>query len=300
MIGSGGYSSGSLLYNSEKEEREMAENTEHVELEMVEEGIAVLTLNRPDRGNAHTERMRHGLYRLFRACDEDDAVRVIVVTGAGRTFCVGADLASGGDTFNAEARGEAPMSNPERAFGHRIKKPIIAAINGHAVGVGMTMPLTWDLIVVAENAKLAFPFARRGITPEWGSTWLLPRLVGLGRSLDLMLTGRIFSGAEAAAYGLAQEALPADQVLPRALEIAREIRDHCAPVSVALTKKLIWDQLKSMQFNEAVSREDRSLEWVGKQPDVKEGVTSFLEKRNPKWTMRPSVDWPDFLEDDET
>jgi enoyl-CoA hydratase/carnithine racemase len=148
---------------------------------------------------------------------------------------------------------------------------------------------------VAENAKLGFPFARRGIAPELGSTWILPRLIGTGRALDLMLTGRIFTGAEAAEYGLAEEALPTEHVLPRALEIARDIRDNCAPVSVAMTKKLIWDHLiGSVDFRSVAAIEDRSWQWAGGQPDAKEGVTAFLEKRAPKWSMRPSVDWPDF------
>jgi len=266
----------------------------HVKLEMMEEGIALITLNRPEQGNAHTQQMREGLDRFFRQCNDDDAIRVVIVTGAGRAFCVGADLASGGSTFDVTAEKGYEPRNEERCFGYQLKKPIIAAINGHAVGVGLTMPLNWDIIVVAEDAKLAFPFVRRGIAPELGSTWILPRLVGLSRALYLMLTGRIFSGAEAAAYGLALEALPADKVLPRALEIAREIRDNCAPVSVAMTKKLLWDHLWSTDFLAAAAIEDKSWQWAGKQPDAREGVTAFIEKRKPRWTMSPSADWPDF------
>jgi enoyl-CoA hydratase/carnithine racemase len=278
----------------EEEGEEMAEAEPHVKLEMAEEGIAVITLNRPEHGNAHTRQMKEGLDQSFRQCDADDAVRVIVVTGAGRAFCVGADLASGGSTFEVRSREEAGPRHEERVFGYEVRKPIIGALNGHAVGIGLTMPLNWDFILVAEDAKLGFPFVRRGIAPELGSTWNLPRLVGPVRALDLMLTGRIFSGSDAAAYGLALEALPADRVLPRALEIAREIRDNCAPVSVAVTKKLLWDHMRSNDFLAAAAIEDKSWQWAGKRPDAKEGVQAFLEKRKPRWTMRPSVDWPEF------
>ena len=272
----------------------MVETAPHVKLEMVEEGIALVTLNRPEQGNAHTTQMREGLDRFFDRCDADDSVRVIVVTGAGRAFCVGADLASGGSTFDVGSRGEAGPGNEERVFGYQVRKPIIGAINGHAVGIGLTMPLNWDIILVAEDAKLGFPFVRRGIAPELASTWILPRLVGPARALELMLTGRIFSGSDAAAYGLALEALPADRVLPRALEIAREIRDNCAPVSVGMTKKLLWDHLWSTDLLAAAAIEEKSWQWAGKKPDAKEGVQAFLEKRKPRWTMRPSVDWPEF------
>jgi len=272
----------------------MAQEQEHAKLEMVEAGIALVTLNRPEQGNAHTAKMRQCLDRFFRQCDEDEAVRAIVVTGAGRTFCVGADLGSGGSTFDKGAEERKAFNNDDRVFGFQVRKPVIGAVNGHAVGVGLTMTLSWDIIVVAEEAKLAFPFARRGIAPELGSTWLLPRLIGLGRSLELMLTGRIFSGAEAARYGLAEEALPSAQVLPRALSIAREIRDNCAPVSVAMTKKMIWEHLRSPDFMAAVVIEDKSWQWAGTQPDAKEGVKAFLEKRKPQWTMHLSKDWPDF------
>jgi len=272
----------------------MAAEAPQTKFEMVEEGIALVTLNRQEHGNAHTQQMREELDLHFRQCNDDDSVRVIVVTGAGRAFCVGADLASGGSTFDVDSGGGSEPRSEERCFGYQVKKPIIAAINGHAVGVGLTLPLNWDIILVAEDAKLGFPFVRRGIAPELGSTWILPRLVGVARALHLMLTGRIFSGAEAAAYGLALEALPADKVLSRALEIAREIRDNCAPVSVAMTKKLIWDHLWSTDFRAAAMIEDRSWQWAGKRPDAREGVTAFIEKRKPNWSMRTSVDWPDF------
>ena len=272
----------------------MASEESHVKFEMVEEGIALITLNRPDQGNAFTAHMREELDGFFRKCNDDDEVRVIVVTGAGRAFCVGADLASGGSSFDVDSGDREEPDKESRFFGYQVRKPIIGALNGHTVGIGLTMALTWDTLIVAQEAKLAFPFVRRGIAPEMGSTFLLPRLVGLSRAIDLMLTGRTFSGADAAAYGIALEALPADKVLSRAMEMARDIRDNCAPVSLAMTKKMIWDHLWTIDYIAAAIIEDKSWQWAGKRPDAREGVMAFIEKRKPQWSMRPSVDWPDF------
>lgn len=272
----------------------MASEEKHAKLEMVEEGIALITLNRPDQGNAYTPQMKKDLDDYFHKCNDDDAVRVIVVTGAGRAFCVGADLASGGASFDSETTGTNDPEKEARFFGYQVRKPIIGALNGHTVGIGLTTALTWDFRIVAQEAKLTFPFVRRGIAPEMGSTFLLPRLVGLSRAVDLLLTGRTFSGAEAAAYGIALEALPADKVLPRAMELARDIRDNCAPVSIAMVKKMIWDHLWSIDYVGAAILEDKSWQWAGTRPDAREGVMAFLEKRKPIWSMRPSADWPDF------
>ncbi|MBN1613113.1 MAG: enoyl-CoA hydratase/isomerase family protein, partial [Deltaproteobacteria bacterium] len=252
----------------------MVSEESHVKMEMVEEGIALITLNRPDQGNAYTPLMKEQLDGFFRQCSDDDTVRVIVVTGAGRAFCVGADLASGGASFDVDSVAGGEPGRDAHFFGYQSKKPIIGALNGHTVGIGLTTALTWDFLFVAQEAKLAFPFVRRGIGPEMGSTYLLPRLVGLRRAIDLMLTGRTFSGAEAAAYGIALEALPADQVLSRAMEMAREIRDNCAPVSIAMVKKMIWDHLWTTDYVGAAVLEDRSWQWAGKHPDAMEGVMS--------------------------
>lgn len=272
----------------------MSEESVQVKFEMVEKGIALATLNRPDQLNAFTFQMGSELYQIFKECDQDDDVRALVVTGAGRVFCAGQDLEPGEETFGEEA-GQAYMESgfDKDFFPWQIKKPIIGAINGHAVGVGLTMPLQWDIRVVAEDAKMGFLFVRRGIIPDLVSTWIVPRLIGTSRALELMMTGRLVKGTEAYALGLTHEVQPRDQVLPRALDIAREIRDNCAPVSVALTKKMIWEHLKFTNPREVWAREIKALFWCGSRADAKEGVMAFLKKRQPKWTLRPSVDWPE-------
>lgn len=260
----------------------------------IHEGVATLTLNRPERMNAYTTQMGVELDEAMHAFDADDAVRAIVVTGAGKAFCAGADLESGGDTFD---RDEADLQKeraerPPRLAPWHVRKPIIAAINGHAVGAGLTIPLQYDMRIVAEDAKLGFVFVRRGILPELGATWILPRLVGVARACDLMLSGRIFLGREAAELGLANEALPKDEVLPRALEIAKDIAKNVAPVSAAMTKRLIWEHLGCPSPDRAFEREGIALWPLGRSADAKEGVMSFLEKRDPQWSLRPSRDMP--------
>lgn len=261
----------------------------------VRDGVAIITLNRPERMNAYTDQMGVALNTALWEFDRDDSVRAIVVTGAGKAFCAGADLQSGGETFDHddEALRERDKADRPRFAPWEIRKPIIAAINGHAVGVGITIPLQFDMRIVAEDAKLGFVFVRRGIMPELASTWILPRLVGVARACDLLLTGRIFSGAEAAQLGFANEALPKDRVLPRALEIAADIAKNVAPVSAAMTKRLIWEHLGCNSPEVAAEREIAALWPLGRSADAKEGVTSFLEKRDPQWSLRPSVDMPE-------
>ncbi len=257
----------------------------------VADGIAQITLDRPARMNAWTAQMGVELNQHLLRCDQDDSVRVVIVTGAGRAFCAGADLERGGDTF---AGGERPA---ERVGGQTIapwevRKPIIAAINGAAVGVGITLPLQYDLRIAANDAKLGFLFVRRGVVTELSSTWILPRLVGIARASDLLLSGRIVTGAEAAQLGLVNEAVPAERVLPRAREVAREIAENCAPVSVALTKRMIWEHLGGPPPAEVARREGKTLFALGRMADAREGVTSFLEKRKPKFTLSPTKDAP--------
>jgi enoyl-CoA hydratase/carnithine racemase len=257
----------------------------------VKDGIATITLHRPERMNAYTAQMGAELNAHLVRCDEDDAVRAVVVTGAGRAFCAGADLERGGETF---------AGGPQTAGGRpartiqpwEVRKPIIAAINGAAVGVGMTIPLQYDMRVAAREAKLGFLFVRRGVMTELSSTWILPRLVGIARAADLLLSGRIVLGEEAAALGLVNEAVPAAEVLPRAQAIAREIAENCAPVSVALTKRMIWEHLGGPPPVEVAKREAKALYALGKLADSREGVTSFLEKRKPHWTLSPTKDMP--------
>ena len=267
--------------------------TEDTVLCEVKASVAELTLNRPERLNAFTPQMGAELIGAFKRLDEDDSVRAIIVTGAGRAFCAGADLGGGQETFAGRKRGDAEEVLPREARVRdiqpwKIRKPIIAAINGAAVGMGLTIPLQWDLRIAAKDAKLSFAFVQRGVVTELASTYILPRLVGIARASDLLLTGRIFLGDEAAQLGVVNEALERDQVLPRAREIARYIVEKCAPASVALTKRLIWEHLGFDDPLAASEREARALVRLGRLPDAAEGVMSFVQKRKPDWKMKPS------------
>jgi len=271
-------------------------------LDVDDAGVATLTLNRPEAMNAWTGRMAHEVDQALRRCDADDAVRAVVITGAGRAFCAGADLGRGGDTFRPPEPPErasgaprpergAPRPEAEPLWPFQMKKPVIAALNGHAIGVGITFPMTCDIRYVAEDAKLQFAFVRRGVIPELASHTIVPRVVGLSRAADLLLSGRMFTGREAAEWGLASQALPRDQVLPVALAHAREFR-LAAPASVALSKRLLWEGLGATA-PEMMKREGPLFAWAGRQPDAREGVVAFLEKREPAWKLRPSVDLPE-------
>ncbi|HTO09349.1 MAG TPA: enoyl-CoA hydratase-related protein [Myxococcota bacterium] len=260
----------------------------------LKDGIATITLHRPEKMNAWTAQMGAELNAHLVRCDEDDAVRAVVVTGAGRAFCAGADLERGGETFAGGAESAGSGARPRRVVQPwEVRKPIIAAINGAAVGVGMTLPLQYDLRVAAKDAKLGFLFVRRGVMTELSSTWILPRLVGIARAADLLLSGRIVLGEEAASLGLVNEAVDTAQVLPRALEIARSIAENCAPLSVALTKRMIWEHLGGPPPLEVAKREAKALWALGRMADSREGVTSFLEKRKPRWTLSPTKDMPE-------
>jgi len=257
----------------------------------VSEKVATVTLNRPERLNAFTPEMGAELYGTLATLDRDDDVRAIIITGAGRAFCAGADLESGGDTFATEKKWGADAEVRPWNLG----TPIIAAINGAAVGVGATLPLQWDIRVASEKAKIGFVFNRRGIIPEAYSTWLLPRLVGFARAMDLLLTGRILGANEALEQGIVSRVVPADELLTVARSIATDIAKNTAPASVAITKRLVWRQLMESDPRRAKALEDELFYWAGKQPDAAEGVKSFLEKREPRWTMRPSTDLPDAI-----
>jgi enoyl-CoA hydratase/carnithine racemase len=261
----------------------------------IKDRVATLTLNRPERMNAWNAQIASELNEAMIACNDDDEVRVVVLTGAGRAFCAGADLGGGAKTFGGRpdsgARRDRPA--PERQmYPYMLTKPVIAAINGHAVGVGMTYPMLCDQRIVAEDAKLQFAFVRRGVIPELASHVIVPRVIGLSRAADLLLSGRIFRGSEAAELGIASVALPADEVLPAAQERARDIAVNAAPVSVAIAKRLLWEGLTS-SVPDMLAREGKLFAWAGNQSDAKEGVLSFLEKRDPEWKLRPSTDLPD-------
>ncbi len=261
-------------------------------------GVTTVTLNRPEQRNAINLTMEQELYAAMQSAEADDAVRAVVVTGAGSAFCSGVDLA-GGSAFGADAHAEHDAALGvtsdtiwERVAYWRMKTPVIGAINGHAIGVGMTLPMLFDIRYVAEDAKLSFVFTRRGIIPEANSTWLVPRLVGLSRGVDLLLSGRQFSGREAAEWGLCSRALPADQVLPAALELAHDIADNTAPLSVAITKQLIYDFMDAADRPAAITRETKLTWWVGEQADAMEGVMAWFEKRPPNWTVSKHLDLP--------
>lgn len=262
----------------------------------VDDGVATITLNRPDRMNAFHFPLGGELERAYARCDEDDAVRAVILTGAGKAFCAGADMGSGGKTFDdVEGGRRAAGTGPRvrRLAAWQVRKPVIAAINGHAVGVGLTLAMQCDLRIVAREAKLAFAFVRRGIIPELGSHAILPRVVGFSRAADLLLSGRTFRGEEAAALGVASAAYPALEVVPRAREWARDVAANTAPVSVAIAKRLLWEGVTETPA-ETMAKEGPLLAWVGKQPDAAEGVRSFLERRSPEWKLRASTDLPDW------
>jgi len=264
----------------------------------VRDAVLTITLHRPDRLNAFTTRMMHELIDAFDQADADDAVRAIIVTGAGRAFCAGADLGGGGDTFNY--RGEEPL-DLHRDGGGRVtlrifesKRPVIAAINGPAVGVGATMTLPMDVRIAARGARMGFVFARRGIVPEACSSWFLPRVVGISRAMEWVATGRVFPAEEALAGGLITHLVEPDALLDTARGLAREIADNTSAMSVALARQLLWRMLGADHPMEAHKVDSKCIFWAGQQADAREGVTSFLEKRPARFTLRPSRDMPPF------
>ncbi|MBJ7336424.1 enoyl-CoA hydratase-related protein [Mycolicibacterium sp.] len=252
-------------------------------------------LDRPDRGNAFISAMQVELHRQLEILDADESIRAIVVTGRGRHFSTGADMEPGGANFafddqqHVAARRE--MGARPRPW--KLRTPIIGALNGSAVGIGLTLPVQWDIRVMNETAKYGFVFTRRGLIPEQNSLWLLPRLVGFGRAVELLLTGRIFSGAEAREFGLATEALPGDEVLDRAMLIAAEIATTTAPAAVGVTKHLVYDLLGETDREAAFYREWETFRWFGRQTDSSEGVASFLERRTPEFTLSKHISLPD-------
>jgi enoyl-CoA hydratase/carnithine racemase len=267
----------------------------------VADRVATITLDRPERMNAFTPRMMHELIDAFDRVDADDDVRVAIVTGRGRAFCAGADLGGGGSTFDAGANAKRPVDSAPRDMGGRVTlrifdctKPVIAAMNGSAVGIGVTMTLPMDIRILADNAKVGFVFASRGITPEAASSWFLPRIVGISQALEWCLTARVFRADEALAGGLVRSLHPADEVLDVARALAAEIATNAAPVSAALTRQLLWRMLGADHPMEAHKLDSRAIFSTGRSADAREGVTAFLEKRPATWTMSPSHDLPDW------
>jgi enoyl-CoA hydratase/carnithine racemase len=261
-----------------------------------EDGVLTLTLSRPDRLNALNVQMLEELLRVLDEIDADDGVRAVIVTGAGRAFCAGADLGGGGATFDTSS----VSSGVPRDGGGRItlrlyecKKPVIAAINGAAVGVGATMTLPMDVRIASATARFGFVFARRGIVPEAASSWFLPRVVGISQAMEWVATGRLFPAEEALAGRLVSRVVPPDELLPTARALAREIADNTSGVSVCLARQLLWKMLGADHPMEAHKLDSRLIHAMGASPDAYEGVQSFLEKRPARFTMKVSSDLPD-------
>ena len=266
----------------------------------VADGVATLTLNRPERLNAVNTTSINDLVAAFDAADADDAVRAVIVTGAGRAFCAGADLGRGGGTFaGGSGRAERPEEHRDggglvtlRIF--EMKKPVIAAINGPAVGFGVTLTLAMDVRLASSAAKLGFVFARRGVVPEACSTWFLTRLVGIAQAAEWTYTGRVFSAEEARVGGLVSRVLAPEALLPAARDLARDIAANTSAVSVALIRQMLWRMLGADHPREAHRIDSLGMWYTGRSPDAHEGVSSFLEKRPPRFTGRPSKDMPPF------
>ncbi|MBB2919616.1 MULTISPECIES: crotonase/enoyl-CoA hydratase family protein [Cupriavidus] len=269
----------------------------------VADGVATITLHRPDQLNAFTAQMMHELIAAFDATDADDNVRAVIVTGSGRAFCAGADLSGGSSTFDFEKRYGASPDTAHRDGGGRVSlrifrslKPVIAAVNGAAVGVGVTMQLPMDIRLASTDAKFGFVFARRGITPEAASSWFLSRVVGISTALEWCYTGRVFSAQEAHERGLVRSLHAPEDLLPAAQAIAREIAANAAPVSVAISRQLIWRMAGASHPMEAHKLDSRAIQSRGRSADVKEGVSAFLEKRPAAFPETVSHDMPDFFD----
>ncbi|MCC6848643.1 MAG: crotonase/enoyl-CoA hydratase family protein [Deltaproteobacteria bacterium] len=263
--------------------------------------LLTITLDRPDKLNAFTVRMMHEMIDAFDRADADDAVRVVIVTGAGRAFCAGADLSGGSGAFDHSAGAKPLTIDTHRDGGGLLtlrifesKKPVIAAINGPAVGVGITMTLPMDVRVAATGARMGFVFTKRGIVPEACSSWFLPRLVGISRAAEWVYTARVFAAEEALAAGLVSRVTPPELVLDTARGLAREMAEGTSAMSVALSRQMLWRMLGADHPMEAHKVDSRAIFAMGRSADAHEGVASFLEKRPPKFTLRPSVDMPSF------
>jgi enoyl-CoA hydratase/carnithine racemase len=268
----------------------MTTQTAYQTIETDERGrVATVTLHRPDRMNAWTRRMEAELRHAITSFEVRDDVGAIIVTGAGRAFCAGADLDE--DQTSDAALAELFPPATDRTY-WEMRTPTIAAINGAAAGVGMTLPMMLDIRIAAEDAKLGFVFTRRGLTPEFGASWVLPRLIGTANAMELLLTGRIFDGREAVRRGLANEALPADRVLDRAREIAEDIVRNVAPAAAAVTKSLVYRGLETELLSAHAELEQKCYDWALGGADFPEGMASFMEKRAPQWRLGKNTAFP--------
>jgi enoyl-CoA hydratase/carnithine racemase len=264
---------------------------EQIRFEVAEQ-VATLTLDRPERRNAWTRRMGIEMRHALQQADECDDVRAVVVTGAGRDFCVGADLEGGGTVFDEARAREEEKGERLSLKAWEVRKPVIAALNGAVAGVGATLPLQWDIRLAGESTRITFVFVKRGLVPEAASTWLLPRLVGMSRATELLLTGRLISAREALDMGLVSRVVPDADLLPAAQALAREIAEQTAPVAVALTKQLLWHMTGELDPAAAERLDAQVFGWTTQSPDAREGIRAFLEKRPARWQMKPTTDAP--------
>lgn len=275
----------------------------------IEDGIATLTLSRPEKMNALTSEMVREIIDACDVIDADDDIRAVIFTGAGKAYCAGADISGGANDFLTE--GEDSVVRPDGSYNYsaeaardggglitlrlfRMTKPVIAAINGVAVGIGATMTLAMDIRLAARSARFGFVFARRGIVPEAASSWFLPRVVGISKALEWCFSGRVFPAEEAHAGGLVAQVLPNEELLPAARAIARQIADETAPVSVALTRQMMWRGLGMAHPMEAHRIDSRAIIARSLSPDATEGVASFFEKRRAQFPQTVTSDMPDF------
>jgi len=266
--------------------------TEDIRFEQ-DDGVALIRLDRPEQLNTFTGAMGRSLSEAYRHCDADDAVRVVVLTGEGRAFCAGADLAGGKSFAKQDAASFSAAGVDPPAFA--IRKPVIAAVNGHAIGIGLTLALQCDLRFLAREGKYGVLQVRRGVMPDAYAHWTLPRLVGMARAAEVLLTGARLSGEEAFALGLGSRLLPAAEVLPTALEVARDLAENAAPLSMAVTKRLMWESFALSPAD--VERKETLLHHhlMGRE-DAIEGAVAWMEKRPPRWKLRVSRDWPEWPE----
>ena len=260
----------------------------------------VISLNRPEKLNAFTKTMQDELIKVFDYTDQKDDIKSVVITGEGRAYCAGADLVDGPNTFNYAEEGNRLSNDDHRDGGglvalriFRSKKPVIGAINGDAVGVGATMTLPMDIRIASDSARFGFVFSRRGAVPEACSSWFLPRIVGISKALDWCYTGKVFTSREALEHGLVSDVIPDDKLIDRALEIGSSYSSKTSAISVSLARQMMWNMLAATHPEEAHILDSIAMERMGKSPDIKEGIASFLEKRAPNFSMKVSKDLPD-------
>ncbi|MEH6550402.1 MAG: enoyl-CoA hydratase-related protein [Pseudomonadales bacterium] len=259
----------------------------------ISNGVALITFNRPEAMNTFTSGMMTGLGEAYQACDADDEVRVVVVTGAGKAFCAGADLSGGAETFD-EKEDMDFSSSPLSFQAQQVRKPVIAACNGHAIGVGLGIASQCDMRIMAAQGKYGFLQAQRGVIADFNIHHVLPRMIGLEAALEMILTGKRYSGTEIGELGFARRVASAEDVLPLAMDMARDMAENCAPLITGMAKRMIWDGLDRTQA-QAQDIETRALHQSMGKPDALEGGMAFFEKRKPNWTGSAGKDWPDWL-----